>query len=478
MRFARSRTAAPTVPGAAVAGRARRSPPCAAPGPSAEPIVARPRRAARRRSPMPPASSPRSTGKRSRPTPTTSSTCPPAVGSASRSEPRAGDRWTVGGEAPRALPEGRLSGRDLRGAAPSHRAEATRSGRASPTRLPASMRPSPIPRTRSRPTPPRTPATERAVEADAIDPARRDQPQGPPPRDLRLPAVLGADRQLDDARLRQDLDDRLLRRRGRGERHAGADQQGRLHDRRLERLDELEADQRHQRRAPEPHPGRADRAELRLVERRRDQAEGAPGQRDGPDHPGQADRGGRPGPRRGRRQPRLRAARGRLRRRVRLAREARAHRARCRGQGLPAHVRHDRLHRQLPDRSGHRGRRRRCDLRHGLRLPIVGLEPGRLDRPDRRAGLRHHRHGQGLRRARAGVQAHPRRPVLRPRLVHGQLEPQRRQHQRHEVRRIDHGHLRHRHRRPPGARPQVRHPRGRGLDGLPPPELHRRPTAA
>ena len=37
--------------------------------------------------------------------------------------------------------------------------------------------------------------------------------------------------------------------------------------------------------------------------------------------------------------------------------------------GLPADVRHDRLHRQLPDRGRDGARRRRRDLHHGLRLP-------------------------------------------------------------------------------------------------------------
>ena len=70
-----------------------------------------------------------------------------------------------------------------------------------------------------------------------------------------------------------------------------------------------------------------------------------------------------------------------------LAREARPHRARRRRQGLPADVRHDRLHRQLPDRGRDGGRRRRRDLHHGLRLPLGRLEPGRFDRA-RSAGRR------------------------------------------------------------------------------------------
>ena len=96
--------------------------------------------------------------------------------------------------------------------------------------------------------------------------------------------------------------------------------------------------------------------------------------------PRQAGRRGRPGPRRRRRQPRLRADRVRLRRRVHRVRPDAPIGARQAGARLPADVRHDRLRRQLPDRGRDRAGRRRRDLHHGLRLPRLGLVVRRLDR--------------------------------------------------------------------------------------------------
>ena len=74
--------------------------------------------------------------------------------------------------------------------------------------------------------------------------------------------------------------------------------------------------------------------------------------------------------------------------------------------------------------SGGRGRGRD----HGLRLQERLVEPGRLGRAARRAGLRHRRHDRGLRRARAGLEGHPRRAVLRPRLVDGHVGLRRQEH--------------------------------------------------
>ena len=86
-------------------------------------------------------------------------------------------------------------------------------------------------------------------------------------------------------------------------------------------------------------------------------------------HPRQADRGRHPRSRRRRRQPRLRAPGERVCGRVRRAAQDGPDAAEQGPQGLPAHLRHDRVHRQLPARGlGGLGRGRR-DLRHGLRLP-------------------------------------------------------------------------------------------------------------
>ena len=74
-------------------------------------------------------------------------------------------------------------------------------------------------------------------------------------------------------------------------------------------------------------------------------------------------------PRRGRREPRLRADRGRPLRRLHGVRADPAQGARPHPPRLSAHVRHDRLDRQLPDRGRDAAGRRRRDLHHGLRLP-------------------------------------------------------------------------------------------------------------
>ena len=69
--------------------------------------------------------------------------------------------------------------------------------------------------------------------------------------------------------------------------------------------------------------------------------------------------------------------------------------------------------------AGRRGRGRD----HGLRLQGRLVEPGRVGRADRRPRLRHRRHDPGLHRPHPGVQGHPRRPVLRPRLVDRHVRP-------------------------------------------------------
>ena len=182
-------------------------------------------------------------------------------------KPRGSDRWTVGGGRAQALPAGRLSGhalRDQRKAAPGR---AGCGGRGRDARIGR-------PRGRSR-----RRAVRRAGLRAPGRPRRRRRPGRPQARGVRLPAVLGADRQLDAARLGEALDHRLLRRRRGRQRRPPAPQRGRLDHRRLERLDELEADRRHQCRARQRDPGRADRAELRLVVRRGDAPEGAARQR-------------------------------------------------------------------------------------------------------------------------------------------------------------------------------------------------------
>ena len=89
--------------------------------------------------------------------------------------------------------------------------------------------------------------------------------------------------------------------------------------------------------------------------------------------------------------------------------------------------------------------------------------------PDRRRRLRHHRHRQGLQGPRPRLEAHPRRALLRPRLVDEQRPAPRQQHERHEVRRVHDRDLRDRHRRPAGTRQALRH-RAKASPG--------RPTAA
>ena len=281
-------------------------------------------------------------------------------------KPRKADRWAVGGVAPTALPAGRLSGK------------AIREGGARLRAWHRAAKPSAARRAR------RSAQSTAARTSSACGPRGRGRSGRTQARGLRLPAVLGADRQLDPARLGEALDHRLLRgRRGR-RRHPPEDEQRRLDDGRLERLDELEDDQRHQRRPCQRRPGRADRPELRLVLGGRDPPEGAARQLGASRQPRPPDRGGRPRPRRRRRQPRLRADRLDLRRRVHRAGPLGPGRAQQGLARLPADVRHDRLDRQLPDRGRDRIGRRRRGRDHGLRLQERLVEPGRLGRAARR----------------------------------------------------------------------------------------------
>ena len=84
---------------------------------------------------------------------------------------------------------------------------------------------------------------------------------------------------------------------------------------------------------------------------------------------------------------------------------------------LPGHVRCDRLDRELPDRRRDRVRRSRRRGGDGLRLSDRIRERRRLGRPVGWADLRRRRHDPGLRLPDPGVEDHPRRAVLRPRLV-------------------------------------------------------------
>ena len=138
-----------------------------------------------------------------------------AAGSPCRSAPRA---RTAGRSTARrlvALPAGRrLRARDARARIDGRWPTAARRAR-SPRRRPATTaRRRPV-HARSTARPAATPATGTAGDRPTLRPRRHRRPGRPPPRGLRLPAVLGADRQLDPPRLGEDLDRRLLRRRGR-----------------------------------------------------------------------------------------------------------------------------------------------------------------------------------------------------------------------------------------------------------------------
>ena len=137
---------------------------------------------------------------------------------------------------------------------------------------------------------------------------------------------------IDPARLGEAVDGRVLRGRCQFDGQPHQEEQRRDDDRRLERLDELEDDERHQRGPHEPHACRPDGAELRLDGQPARQPEGAPRILHRPAQPGPAGRRGHPRSRRGRGQPRLRAHRLRL---CRGVHRPRPHDARRAQQGRP-----------------------------------------------------------------------------------------------------------------------------------------------
>ena len=262
-----------------------------------------------------PRSARRSSTRKPSPTPTTGSRSWPATRVKVAFAPRRSDRWQVDGVAPRALPPGRLTGKAIR---------------QSPTA------PKPVPNAwhgRAGSSPDGRPddgdqRTDRSHRFPIADSDRRRQRRTrrrrrsgrSAPRGLWLPAVLGADRQLDPARLGEALDHRLLRvgaaaeRRPRSSSNSdGSTTVG------WSGWTSSKLTGGHQRRPRQRRAGRPDRPELRLDLGRRDPPEGAAGQLGRPRQPRPPDRGRGARPRRRRRQPRLRADRLGLRRRVHRA---------------------------------------------------------------------------------------------------------------------------------------------------------------
>ena len=274
----------------------------------------------------------------------------------------------------------------------------------------------------------------------------------------------------------QDLDDRLLRRRRGRQRHPRARPtptarptvgwSGWTSARMTNVINDAHANQ---------HAGRADRPELRLEHRWREQAEGAARQ---------LDRSGQRSPARSR-PPSAIAARtaststssrssSGYEDGVHRARPRGAHRARRHPCRLPADLRHDGLHRELPDRG--RDGRRSAPMPSSSWATTTGRpasSPVGSIAPTRRPALRRRRHDPRVRRPRPGIEAHPRRAVLRACLVDEQRQAQRHEHQRRQVRRA-----RRRSSTTPaigvlaGEGPPLGQRRGRRLDRLPARELH------
>ena len=197
-----------------------------------------------------------------------------------------------------------------------------------------------------------------------------------------------------------------------------AQEQRRLDDGRLERLDELEADRRHQRRPRPRHAGRPHGPELRLDLEPGRPPEGAPRQLRRPAEPRPPDRSRRPRPGRRRRQPRLRAHRLGLCRRVHAAgqdRSASELNRVARGYQLTFDTTGWIGNYPIQAATGSKAAdavvvmgydyRTRRNARVGSVAPI-----GRAD-------LRHPRHDRRIRVAHPGLAGHPGRAVLRPRLV-------------------------------------------------------------
>ena len=295
--------------------------------------------------------------------------------------PRSTDRWTVGGVAPQRLPAGRLDGKAMRqqGAAktPAAKTPAAKTGRSRSRYVCRAGGRAHDPGSLGRPADrrPRRRGRGRSRLVGVADRPGRDRAAGagrpgrPPARGVRVPAVLAGELEHAAHPVRQDLDDRLLRRRRRRGRQPPEAQQQRHDDDRLERLDQREDDVDHQRRPFNRDEGRPDGPELRLELDREGAPEGPAQQLERAPEPGPPDRGGGARPRRRRRQPRLRAARRWRRGPVHGAGPHDPDRVEQGPQGLPDHVRHDRFHRQLPDRERHRPGWRRRHLHHGLRLP-------------------------------------------------------------------------------------------------------------
>ena len=142
------------------------------------------------------------------------------------------------------------------------------------------------------------------------------------------------------------------------------------------------------------------------------------------------------------------------------------------GPAGPPLVRHARPSGQLPARAGAGPGRRRRRPRHGLRLPDRRRLVRRLDRPAGRPRVRPGGDRPGLHRARAGLARDPRRPVLRPGLVHRLRRRQRPHPDGRQVRVLRRGRLRDGRRARRGAWASLRRPGGLGLDGLPEGDLH------
>ena len=432
--------------------------------------------------------------------------------------PRADDRWPVDGHAPSALPAGRATGdqmadseqgtawADLDGASEGPAA----GGQPSPGTEPASPGPNAsaaVPGHRRRPR--RLALPDRcAIECPTGCPDRcprgrsrkrrapgsrdrrrvrrpgaraRLRPRGrgrAQPPGLRLPAVLGAVGRLDQAQLRRAVHHRLLLRRCRLQGQPAQEEPRRDDHHRLGRLGQLVDDLRHQQRALARHARRAHAERLRLDQLAEDRPEGAPGLLHRAPQLREAGGRRRPRSRRRRDQPGLRTPGEHLLGRVRGAPADGSLGAQQGPLRLPAHVRHHRVHRQLPAGGLGQGRCRGRDLHHGLRLPDLRVHVRRVRGSAHGHRLRPDRHRPRLHEAGQPLPDHPGHPVVRPRLVHHVRRRPIAQPERREVRLQHRGQLRD----PRGPRGQVRPPVGRRgaepVHRLPARELHRTPTAA
>ena len=345
--------------------------------------------------------------------------------------------------------------------------------------------------------PPRSPAD--AADRRTLQPARPAGPRGlarrargrarvrprrgigPPAPGVRLPPVLGGQRRRDQARLRRALDDRLLlgrrERQGRpqeaGRRRHAARPAGAAGRARHDPRDQRGPRQRHPRR-PHRHacsPGRR----ARRASRRRSSA---------------AARRAATSPARSSAAVRDRGADG-----VNLDFEPLAsgyadefvsllrddpERAQPGPVRLPAHVRHDRLHRQLPARGVGRAAGAAdaifvmgYDYRIGSSSTAGSIDP--LSGPATTSPTRSAPTSARV----ARLAADPRPPVVRPRLVDGDRRPPRsRTLSGAKYGYSTRGELRERRRPRRAARPALGRGRAEPVRRLPAPELHRRPTAA